>query len=155
MTLMLTQLGFTLLELLIVIAIIGTLASIAIPAYSQFISDARMAVAESDLHNISLRLQSYFSEFNSYPDTLQQAGITLTDPWGHAYQYIPIQDRALTGKNKVQPRMDKFQHPLNTDFDIWSMGPDGVSQLPLTAKASRDDIIRANNGSYLGLAENY
>lgn len=147
--------GFTLLELLFVLAIIGTLASIAIPAYSNYINQARIAVAETDLKNISLRLDAYQLEFNGFPDTLAQAGITLTDPWGHVYQYIPIQDRHLTGKNKVQPRKDKFQHPLNTDYDIWSMGPDGASQLPLTAKVSRDDIIRANNGSYLGLAENY
>jgi general secretion pathway protein G len=35
------------------------------------------------------------------------------------------------------------------------MGKDGKSQSPLTAKASRDDIIRANNGQYVGLAADY
>ena len=52
-------------------------------------------------------------------------------------------------------RKDHNLVPLNTDFDLYSMGPDGESASPLTAKASRDDIIRANNGSYIGTATNY
>jgi len=52
-------------------------------------------------------------------------------------------------------RKDHNLVPLNTDYDLYSMGPDGNSVGPLTAKASRDDIIRANNGSYIGPAANY
>ncbi|MCG6963484.1 MAG: prepilin-type cleavage/methylation domain-containing protein, partial [Acidobacteria bacterium] len=37
----------------------------------------------------------------------------------------------------------------------YSMGPDGKSQPPLTAKASRDDIVRAGNGSFVGVAIDY
>ncbi len=40
--------------------------------------------------------------------------------------------------------------PINSDYDLYSKGPDGASQGPLTAKASRDDIIRANNGRFIG-----
>jgi general secretion pathway protein G len=35
------------------------------------------------------------------------------------------------------------------------MGKDGDSKAPLTAKASRDDIIRANNSAFIGLATDY
>jgi general secretion pathway protein G len=35
------------------------------------------------------------------------------------------------------------------------MGKDGASVSPLTAKASRDDIVRANNGGFIGLAEDF
>ncbi len=35
------------------------------------------------------------------------------------------------------------------------MGKDGKSASPLTAKISHDDIVRANNGAYFGLAANY
>jgi general secretion pathway protein G len=45
--------------------------------------------------------------------------------------------------------------PINTDYDLYSMGKDGKSQPPLTAKDSRDDIIRANDGAYIGPAEGY
>ncbi len=52
-------------------------------------------------------------------------------------------------------RKDKFLVPINTDFDLYSMGEDGKSVPPLTAKASRDDIIRANDGGYIGPASGY
>ena len=45
--------------------------------------------------------------------------------------------------------------PLNSDFDLYSMGPDGQTATPLTAKASRDDIVRANNGGFIGVASDY
>lgn len=60
-------------------------------------------------------------------------------------------ENASVGKK----RKDKSLHPLNTDYDLYSMGPDGRSVSPLTAKASRDDIIRANNGGFIGVAEDY
>jgi len=44
---------------------------------------------------------------------------------------------------------------LNSDFDLYSSGEDKNSKGPLSAKESRDDIIRANNGAFIGLAEDY
>jgi general secretion pathway protein G len=35
------------------------------------------------------------------------------------------------------------------------MGPDGDSRRPLTAQKSRDDIIRANDGAFIGIAQDY
>lgn len=52
-------------------------------------------------------------------------------------------------------RKDHSLVPINSDYDLYSMGPDGKSQAPLTANASRDDIIRANNGAFYGKASNY
>jgi len=57
------------------------------------------------------------------------------------------------GKGKV--RKDHNLVPLNSDYDLYSMGKDGKSVSPLTAKASRDDIVRANNGAFVGLASEY
>ena len=45
--------------------------------------------------------------------------------------------------------------PINTDFDLYSKGPDGKSATALTAKISQDDIIRANDGQYIGRASEY
>ena len=44
---------------------------------------------------------------------------------------------------------------MNSDFDLYSVGNDGDSESPLSAKASRDDIVRANNGAFIGLGEDY
>ena len=54
-----------------------------------------------------------------------------------------------------QARKDRFLVPINSDYDLYSMGPDGGSVPPLTAALSRDDIIRANNGDYFGLASGF
>ena len=54
-----------------------------------------------------------------------------------------------------QTRKDKNLVPLNSDFDLYSMGPDGASQPPLAAPVSHDDIIRASDGAYVGSAEGY
>jgi general secretion pathway protein G len=54
-----------------------------------------------------------------------------------------------------QPRKDRFLVPINTDFDLYSMGRDGESVPALTAAKSRDDVVRAANGSYIGLASRF
>jgi general secretion pathway protein G len=52
-------------------------------------------------------------------------------------------------------RKDRFLVPINSDFDLYSMGKDGQSAGPLTAQKSHDDVIRANDGGFYGLASNF
>ena len=52
-------------------------------------------------------------------------------------------------------RKDRFLVPINSCYDLYSMGKDGQSVPPLTAKASWDDIVRANDGAFVGLAWQY
>jgi general secretion pathway protein G len=58
-------------------------------------------------------------------------------------------------KGNGKARKDKFLVPINSDYDLYSDGQDGQSASPLTAKASQDDIVRAANGSYVGLASQF
>ena len=147
--------GFTLLETLIVCAIVATLVAIAVPSYTDLLSKLKRDQATEDIRSIEKDIMLFLATNGRLPETLDEAGINLTDPWGNPYQYIPIQGKPLSGNGKVTPRKDKFLHPLNSDYDLWSMGPDGKTAIPLTAKASHDDIIRAGDGSYLGKAEDY
>jgi len=141
--------GFTLIEILVTLTILGILAGVAVPLYTGYIDQARNETAISDIRGCSLALARYYSDNGSYPDDLAVAGCaTSPDPWGNPYQYLNVQ----TAKNKGKMRKDRFLVPINSDFDLYSMGKDRISQIPLTAKASRDDIIRANDGAYIGLA---
>lgn len=144
--------GLTLIELLLAIAILGVLTGIAYPAYQRYVEKTRVARAAADIVSIEQAIDRYQVVNGTLPDTLAQVGRdTLRDPWGHPYQYLNI--ATTHGKGKV--RKDKNLVPINTDYDLYSMGKDGKSASPLTAKQSRDDIIRANNGAYVGLASDY
>lgn len=147
--------GFTMLEALIVTAILGTLITLLMPAFNSLMLKGRNNKAISDIASISKKIEDYFLEYGSYPDTLAEVGVTdLTDPWGNPYEYLPI-----FGKNASEVagkwRKDRFLIPLNSDFDLYSKGVDEITQKPLTPPVSWDDIIRANNGEYIGLGSKY
>jgi general secretion pathway protein G len=54
-----------------------------------------------------------------------------------------------------EARKDYFLVPLNSEYDLYSVGKDGESRPPLSVPVSADDVIRANDGAYVGLAANY
>jgi general secretion pathway protein G len=144
--------GFTLVELLIVVAIIFTVSAIAVPNLLAAVTQAKIARAVGDIHTIGMAIQAYDVSNNQYPDTLADVGYgTTVDPWGNPYEYLNFAD--VKGKGKM--RKDRFLVPINTYFDLYSMGPDGQSVSPLTAKQSQDDIIWANDGGYVGPASNF
>jgi general secretion pathway protein G len=88
------------------------------------------------------------------PDSLAVIGHgSLLDPWGHPYQYLKIAGGDVKGKGKL--RRDRFLNPLNADYDLYSMGPDGDTKTNLNAKESRDDIVRANSGAFIGTASDF
>src|SRR5262245_40532177 len=144
------QYGVTLLELLAVLAAAAILGALAIPAFNGYVQRSRTARTIGDIGTISLQLYRWQINSRRYPATLAEAGIVATDPWGRPYEYTRVEG---TPDNEL--RKDHNLHPINTDFDLYSRGPDGDTQKPLTAQASRDDVIRANNGTYIGVAENY
>jgi general secretion pathway protein G len=54
-----------------------------------------------------------------------------------------------------QMRRDRNMLPLNSDFDLFSIGPDRQSMPSITALVSLDDVIRADDGGFFGLAKDY
>jgi len=143
--------GFTLLELCLTLALVALLVAIGVPAYRGYALRVQESQAITDLGGLQLDLYEWELTNGAFPETLLEAGLDgLRDPWGRPYVYLNM---ATADHNDV--RKDKNLHPLNTDFDLYSLGPDGDSRRPLTAMPSRDDILRANNGGFFGRAENY
>lgn len=143
--------GLTLIELLVVVAILGTITAIAIPVYQGYQRGARVARAISDVQFIQTTLAARAGAVGGLPATLAEANLAaLADPWGNPYRY-----QRLDLVPRGQWRKDKNLVPINSTYDLWSMGADGNSVAPLTAKASQDDIVRANDGAFVGLAKDY
>lgn len=144
--------GYTLAELLIAIATLGTIAAVALPSYVDYLEKAKVAAAAADIRTLGKDIASYELSNGALPNSLADIGrADLLDPWGHTYQYLKIQG----GKNIGKARKDRFLVPLNSDYDLYSNGLDGESSAPLTAPQSHDDVIRANDGDYVGLASDY
>lgn len=70
----LNQKGFSLVELMVVVAIIGILATIGIPQYQKFMAKARQAEAKTHLNGIFQGEASFFTEYNGYSTNLGAIG---------------------------------------------------------------------------------
>ncbi len=144
--------GVTLVELLLAVAIAAVLAMIAIPSYSSYIDRSKVMQAEGDIAQIEVAIAQYLSDHGSLPNALTDlSNVNLTDPWGNAYQYLDLTQGGARG----HARKDRSLVPINSDYDLYSMGKDGRSVAPLTAQASRDDIVRGRNGAFVGLATDF
>jgi len=124
----------------------------AFPAYQNYRERVRIDQAKRDIAMMSAVIANHYQDARAYPDSLADAGLgNMLDPWGNPYGYLNLGNK----KGQGQARKDHSLVPINTDFDLYSMGPDGRSSPPLTAKYSRDDIVRANNGAFIGVAADY
>jgi prepilin-type N-terminal cleavage/methylation domain-containing protein len=69
--------GFTLIELMIVVVIIGILVSIGLPQYNNMTNQARVAQVKSTMHTVQVTVEDFASRNNgAYP---QNAGVTTSD----------------------------------------------------------------------------
>ena len=145
--------GITLIELILLAGILGMLLAVGIPVYNNYRDKAKNARAAADIVVIQFDLRMFTSVGSGqFPDNLETLGRgTIRDPWGNPYQYLNM----ATVKGLGGVRKDRFLVPLNSDYDLYSMGKDGRSKAPLTAKDSRDDIIRAGNGAFIGVAADF
>ena len=145
------QAGFSLIELMIVIGLIGTLAAIAVPNYIQYRDKAKIAQAIGDIRAMEKMIANFQIDNGRLPASLAEIGMGgRLDPWGTPYEYVTV---AGTPPGKL--RKDRFLVPVNSDYDLYSKGQDRKSSTPFTAKASQDDIVRANDGAYVGLASEF
>jgi general secretion pathway protein G len=105
--------GFTLLELMIVMVVIGLLAAIAIPAYTSNIRNAKEAVLKEDLHTMRQAIDSYTVDKAKAPqslDDLVQAGYLKAmpvDPFTHRSDtWLPVQSDSMSTMDQTESGID-------------------------------------------------
>lgn len=145
--------GLTLIELMTVVALMSIVVAVSIPSYNAYIEEAEYDKVIKKIRVMELIIDAHaFANKGVFPANLAEVGLDgERDAWGNVYGYLNIASAKGNGKK----RKDRNLVPINSDYDLYSSGPDGRSVSPLTAKHSRDDIIRANNGRFVGVAEDY
>jgi len=144
--------GLTLVELLLVVMLVGVLAAIAMPMYTNYRERINRSTAILDIRVMQMLITDYAASGGSFPASLADIGNGgKLDPWGRVYQYVDL--TGVNGHGKA--RKDHKLNPINSDFDLYSMGKDGVSKTQLTQKNSLDDIVRARDGAFVGLASDF
>lgn len=143
--------GFTLVELLAVIAILFCLTLLVLPTMKTVKDLTREARAMEEIRDLEKSINAYAIDKGVLPNSLNDIGVSsaaMLDPWKHPYVYVN-----LTNGGAARIGIDANQ--VNTDFDLYSMGPDGASALSLGDPTSYDDVIRGFNGSFCGRAKKY
>ncbi len=123
----LSERGFTLIEIMVVVIILGILAATIIPQFIGTTFDAKVSAAKSNIAEIESALERFNLHMDRYP-TMEEGLKVLVeapangsdkwrgpyvkqlrnDPWGNPYQYL----------------YPGVHHP--TSFDLWSRGADGA-----------------------------
>ncbi len=145
------QRGLTIVELMLGVVVATVIAVTAAVAYTQIVNKGRITQAISDIRAIEQEIVHYEYVQRALPASLDDLrSAPKADPWGRPYRYLDL-SKAAPGA----ARKDRFLVPLNSTFDLYSLGRDGRTKAPLNAATAKDDVVRANDGAYVGLAADY
>jgi general secretion pathway protein G len=145
------QRGFTLIETMMLVAVLGVLVGIAMPLYQAYRDRVRSRMAAQEIAAMAGVVQRFELDRRSLPASLDDLGLGgKLDPWGRPYVYYNVEANGRGGARK-----DRRLNPLNTDFDLYSLGPDGKTKKQISQKDSLDDLIRASNGRFVGVAADF
>jgi len=82
------QAGFQLVEMLIVITVLSIVSFVAIPSFLSFLDRVDYTIAETDITDITVVIEQYYSGKNEYPESLADIGRdSFRDPWGNPWQW--------------------------------------------------------------------
>jgi len=120
------QSGFTLIELMVVLAIIGILAALVVPNVLGRADDARVSAAKTDVGNLILALKLYKLDNQRYPTADQGLAALQAKP---TVEPVPANWRSYLDKLPTDPWGNPYQYlnpGANGEVDVLSFGADGA-----------------------------
>ena len=138
--------GFTLMELMIVVSVLGVLAAILIPNFRGVTEEAKNAAAKADLRNLKMAIILYQSRYNVLPDdsSVDKFEQCLQNYSPRVVDRVPTDPWSSTG--------ERYQFEVAADdetYAVWSVGKNGSKNFTLgndtiTFAANADDIVGTN-----------
>ena len=108
--------GFTLVELLVVVAVIGILAAIAVPQYSDYVMRSKIAEATATLSEHRVRMEQYFQDNRTYLNACT-AGTVAPTPTGRYFTYacsnLSATTYTVTATGVASQGMNGFVYTIN------------------------------------------
>ncbi len=120
------QKGFSLIELLVVVAIVGILAGIAYPVYTDSVIKARRADAKTTLLDLAQRIERFYSENHNYTNVADDVGGTPQDSPDSWYS-ITIASTATTYTLTAAPQSSQANDTECQSFTYNNLGQEGVT----------------------------
>ena len=120
------QKGFSLVELMIVVAIIGVLAALAVPKFSQFQAKARQAEAKNNLNHIYTLETAYQGDNDKYTATLTDIGFVVKGTTRYTYTVAAPTDATFTATATSGTSATNKVFPGCATADVWTINQDKV-----------------------------
>lgn len=119
--------GFTLIELMLVLVILATLAAIVLPKFTGRSEDARITAAQTQISQIEVALDAFEIEVGRFPTTAEGLRALVVQPTTQAEGWnAPYLRRGVPADPWGQEYQYRYPGTYNTyGYDLWSNGPDG------------------------------
>jgi general secretion pathway protein G len=118
--------AFTLIELLLVLVILATLAALVVPKFTKRSEQAKVTAARTDIANIETSLDSFEVDCGRFPTTEEGLMALLEQPTNARGWHGPYLKRGMPKDHWGNPYIYRYPGQHNTSgYDLWSFGPDG------------------------------